>query len=61
MDLMVHFYSKAFLKRITHILVLILLFACDGQTPEEGRPAEDQKLPDESRRPVAGRRLGKTP
>jgi len=35
MDLMFHSYSKAFLKRFTYILVLILLFACDGQTPEE--------------------------
>ena len=35
MDLMLHSYSKAFLKWFTHILILILLFACDGQTPEE--------------------------
>ena len=35
MDLMLHSYSKAFLQWFTHILVLILLFACDGQTPEE--------------------------
>ena len=35
MDLILHSYSKAFLKWFTHILVLILLFACDGQTPEE--------------------------
>ena len=35
MDLMLHYCSMAFLKRFVHIWVLILLFACDGQTPEE--------------------------
>ena len=35
MDLMLHSYLKAFLKWFAHTLVLILLFACDGQTPEE--------------------------
>jgi hypothetical protein len=35
MDLMLHSYSKAFSKRFVYIWVLILVSACDGQTPEE--------------------------
>ncbi len=32
---MLHYSSMAFLKRFVHIWVLILVSACNGQTPEE--------------------------